>query len=80
MTFTKTQAKEFFDRFQNETIINKIFDNAGKLQKENKFFNQKNIIDAKFKNQDQILISKYAAKFNLFDHTSKLLFYIFFYI
>ena len=70
--FMKTQEREFFDKFKNESIINKIFDNATKLQKENKFLNQKNLIDAKFKNEDQILISKYATKFNLFSDNSKL--------
>ena len=73
-TFLKTQEREFFDKFKNESIINKIFDNTTKLQKENKFLNQKNLIDAKFKNEDQILISKYATKFNLFSDNSKLYF------
>ena len=66
---TTVQDKEFLDKFNNETIINKFFDNSNQLHKENKFFNQKTLIDAKFKNEDHKLISKYAAKFNLFDDT-----------
>ena len=62
MKTIKVQDREFLDKFNNE-------DNSNKLHKENKFLNQKTLIDAKFKNEDHKLISKYAAKFNLFDDT-----------